>query len=177
MLLTSTPRPTQAPASGVAITLTFCKKMKKLIATAALIVAFTSCGSEPVSSEPARSEVIGEWECAEFPDGFIRAVGGKVANPISRISIRDDGSLSASNFPVRSPYRFMDIDGVWGLSDPSITPSGAWSVGFQGHHLQCRRQGGELVLRCTIGGKDNYSAEYKKKQNKAQMATPRKPSD
>ena len=141
--------------------------MKLLIATAALIVVFTSCGSEPVSSEPARSEVIGEWECADLPDGFIREVGSTVANPISSISIREDGGLSASNFPVRSPYRFMNIEGGWGLSDPSITPSGAWSVEFQGHHLQCRRLGGELVLRLTISGKDNYSAEYKKKQNKS----------
>lgn len=151
--------------------------MKKLIATAILIVALTSCGSEPVSSEPAKTELIGEWECAELPDGFIREVGSKPTNPISRISIREDGGLSASNFPVRSPYRLIDIDGAWGLSDPSVTPSGAWSVEFQGHHLQCRRQGGELVLRCTISGKDNYSAEYKKKQNKPEMATPRKPSD
>jgi hypothetical protein len=140
--------------------------MKILIATVTIIAALTSCGSKPVSSEPRRSEVIGEWECSELPDGFIREAGSKIANPTSKISIREDGSLSASNFPVRSPYRFVDINCVWGLSDPSITPSGTWSVEMQGHHLQCRRQSKELVLRLTISGKDNYFAYYKKRQNK-----------
>jgi hypothetical protein len=146
--------------------------MKILIATVTIIAALISCGSKPVSSEPTKSDIIGEWECSELPDGFIREAGSKIANPISKIFIREDGSLSASNFPVRSPYRFVDMNCVWGLSDPSRTPSGTWSVEMQGHYLQCRRQGKELVLCLTISAQYYYFAEYKKKPNNPHMATP-----
>ena len=153
-----------APAAGLDVL----HKMKKSIAVVALtfgtlIVALLIFGSLPVSSQPEKSEIVGEWECTDLPEGFVRQVDNKIGNPIGRISIRDDGGLSASNFPQRSPYRLVDVDGVWELADPSMTPTGAWSVEFQGEHLQCRRGVRQLILRYTISGKDNYYAVYKKK--------------
>ncbi|MEM9237662.1 MAG: hypothetical protein AAGB14_12865 [Verrucomicrobiota bacterium] len=141
--------------------------MKRWIAPVALsfaglAMALLVFGSGPLRSEPERSEIVGEWECADLPRGFIAQLD-KTGSGISKISIRDDGSLSASNFPQRSPYRLIDIDGAWSLSDPSITPSGAWSVEFQRKHLQVRRQLGRLVLRYSISGKDNYYADYVKR--------------
>ncbi|MGJ8696759.1 MAG: hypothetical protein ACSHYF_10600 [Verrucomicrobiaceae bacterium] len=142
--------------------------MKRLIALgsiafALLIVALLFFGSWPVGSEPERSEIIGEWECADLPRGFVRQMNGKIEDLISRISIREDGSLSALNFPQRSPYQLIDIDGTWDLTDPSMTPSGIWAVEFQSQHLSCKRRLGRLILRYTISGKDNYYAEYKKR--------------
>ena len=151
--------------------------MKTLIAVAALIGALSSCGSKPVSSEPARTEITGEWECSDFPTGFVSEVGGSIADPVGTISIRGDGSISASNFPGRDPYRFVEITGVWELADPTITPTGSWSVEFQGNHLQCRRSGEQLILRNTISGKNGYFADYKKKPNKSEEPTPNPPSD
>ena len=132
------------------------------LATTALFIALLVFGSGPVRSKPERNEIVGEWECVDLPEGFIRQLDG-AGGRISRISIRDDGTLEASNFPQRSPYRFTDVDSVWSLSDPSITPSGAWSVEFQMEHLQLRRHLGRLVLRYSISGKDNYYANYKKR--------------
>jgi len=149
--------------------------MKILIVAVSLISALTSCGSKPVTSEPANVEIIGEWECSEFPRGFVAKAGSETNRPTSIILIQNDGSFSARSFPQREPYRYEDFDGGWELADPSITPSGSWSIEFQGNHLQCRRDGSELVLRYTIDGMDEYSVEYTKKQNK--LATPRKPSD
>ncbi len=151
--------------------------MKKLIAVAALASALLSCNSKPVSLKPKRTEITGDWECTDFPNSFVTKVGGSGVEPVGTISIRDDGSIAASNFPDRDPYRFVDITGAWELVNPSITPSGLWSVEFQGNHLQCYRNSGQLILRYTISGKDEYFADYKKKPNKQQMATPRKPSD
>ena len=141
--------------------------MKRLIGSialsvAVLFIAFLVFGSGPVRSKPEKSEIVGEWECVDLPEGFISQLDG-AGGHISRISFREDGTLTTSNFPQRSPYRLVDIDSVWSLSDPSITPSGAWSVEFQMEHLQFRRHLGRLVLRYSISGKDNYYANYKKR--------------
>jgi hypothetical protein len=143
-------------------------EMKKMIAIVSLafvllIVALLMFSSWPVGSEPKTSEIVGEWECADLPRSFLRQMNGKIENPTSRISIREDGSLSATNFPQRTPYQLIDIDGEWNLTDPSMTPSGIWAVEFQSQHLSCKRRLGRLILRYTISGKDNYYAEYKKR--------------
>ena len=143
------------------------QNMKGLIAVTALMAILPCCGSKPSNSKPSQTEITGHWECTQFPEGFIRQVGSNTTNPISSLSIRDDGSISARSFPARSPYRFIDIDGTWEIAEPSMTPSGSWSVEFQGQHLQCRRNGDHLVLRYTISGKDNYSVEYQKAEQDA----------
>ena len=48
------------------------------------------------------------------------------------------------------------------LTDPSMTPSGASSVEFDGHFLQCCRDGDRLELRNLISGKDEYSVKYER---------------
>ena len=116
-----------------------------------------------MAEKPARDEVVGVWECSEFQPGFLRGDGSTDGARISRIVIRDDGTCSASNFPQRTPYRFIDIDHAsWVLRDPSMTPSGAWSVEFNGEFLQCRRTRKDIELRYTISGKDEYSVNYKR---------------
>lgn len=132
------------------------------LAVAALFIALLVFGSGPVRSKPERSEIIGEWECVDLPQGFICQLDG-AGSRISKITIRDDGTLVATIFPQRSPYRFADIDSEWSLSDPSITPTGSWSVEFQFEHLQLRRHLGQLVMRYSISGKDNYYANYRKR--------------
>lgn len=136
--------------------------MKSLITITALLTLLTGCGSKPVDSKPARAELIGEWQSTGLPSGFVRDVGSD-AGASSTLSIHDNGSFTARFFPQRSPYRYIDFTGAWELADPSVTPSGSWSIEVQGNHLQCRSEDGQLVLRYTISGKDNYLVEYKKK--------------
>ena len=138
-----------------------CKAMKILITITTLIASLTCCGSKPVDSKPARNELVGEWNSTGFPAGFVRDAGG-AASGIASISIKNDGSFSAIHFPQRDPYRYVNLNTTWELADPSITPSGSWSIEAQGEHLQCRKKGSQLILRYTISGKDNYSVEYKK---------------
>lgn len=140
----------------------FCKGMKSLplLATFAFLI---SCGSKPVAEKPARDEVVGVWDCSEFPPGFLKRAGSTDGARTGRIVIRDDGTCAASNFPQRTPYRFIDIDHAsWALRDPSMTPSGAWSVEFNGEFLQCRRTGKNIELCYTISGKDEYYVNYKR---------------
>ena len=135
----------------------------KSLAHLATFAFLMSCGSKPLTEMPARAEVVGVWECSEFPPGFLRGAGSTDGARISRIVIRDDGTCSASNFPQRTPYRFIDLDHAsWALIGPSMTPSGAWSVEFNGDFLQCRRTGNDIGLRYTISGKDEYSVNYKR---------------
>lgn len=136
--------------------------MKKLITIATLVGSLTCCGSKPVDSKPARDELVGEWQSEGFPDGFVREAGNSGGSP-SRISIKNDGSFSATLFPQRDPYRYVNLNGIWELSDPSMTPSGSWSIYGGGEHFQCRKDGSQLLLRYTISGMDNYSVDYKKK--------------
>ena len=120
-----------------------------------------------MAAKPAPNEIVGVWECKEFPAGFLREVGNAVGTRVSQIVIRDDGTCTASKFPQRTPYRFIDAaTSSWTLIDPSMTPSGVWSVEFDGNFLQCRRAGKHLQLRYFISGKDEYSVNYKK-QNKS----------
>ena len=129
-----------------------------------MLALVVSCGSKPVTEEPDVEELLGVWECSDFPSGFLDKVGLAKPIPISRVVIREDGSCSAENFPQRSPYRFEDLPASnWSLVDPSRTPSGAWSVEIAGHYLQCRRKGDELRLRCLISGMDEYAVTYRRK--------------
>jgi hypothetical protein len=121
------------------------------------------CGSKPVTEEPDAAELVGVWECSEFPSGFLARAGVSEPYPVSRIVIRADGSCHVVNLPQRSPDRFDDLPASsWALVAPSMTPSGAWSVEIAGHFLQCLRDGDELVLRCVISGMDGYAIIYRR---------------
>ena len=78
----------------------------KIFALIAIFAVVSGCSSKPVEDKPDRTEIVGVWECSEFPAGFISEAGTRT----SRITIRDDGTCSAKNFPQRSPYRFIDAD-------------------------------------------------------------------
>jgi hypothetical protein len=135
----------------------------KLSASILAIAILTSCGSKPVVDKPATGEIVGVWECSDFPSGFLAKAGVDAGSQRSRIVIREDGTCSASNMPQRSPYRFIEVpNSSWTLTDPSMTPSGAWSVEFDGHLLQFRRAGDRLELGHLISGKEEYSVEYKR---------------
>lgn len=135
----------------------------KLSAAILAIAILTSCGSKPVEDKPALGEIVGVWECSDFPSGFLAKVGVEAGSRKSQIVIRNDGTCSGSNIPQRSPHRFIEVpNSSWTLTDPSMTPNGAWSVEFDGHFLQCRRAGDQLELRYLISGKDEYSVEYKR---------------
>jgi hypothetical protein len=137
-----------------------------LLAFVPIFALLTGCGSKLVADKPAPNEIVGVWECSEFPSGFLREVGSADGTRMSQLAIRDDGTCTASNFPQRTPYRFIDVAiSSWTLTDPSMTPSGAWSIEFDGNFLQCRRAGEHLELRYLISGKDEYSVNYKR-QNK-----------
>ena len=132
------------------------------------IAVLTSCESKPVVDEPEAGEIVGVWECSKFPSGFLAKVRADAGTQKSVIVIREDGTCTASNLPQRSPYRLIDMpSSSWTLTDPSMTPSGAWSVEFDGHFLQCRRIGDQLELRYVIRGKDEYSVSYKQAEQDA----------
>ena len=148
--------------------MTFYLEMKKLgvviiFAIATLVVGNLVFGSHPVKSKPERTAVVGQWECSDLPQGFVQQVGEAAEDLVCTLVIREDGSLSASNFPQRSPYRLVDIESAWRLSDPSMTPSGSWSVSFGEGHLQCRERFGNLILSYSISGKDSYYAKFQRK--------------
>ncbi len=136
----------------------------KMFGYLAVFAVVAGCGSKPTVDRPDRTEMVGVWECSEYPAGFASEAGTRM----SVITIRDDGTCSASNFPQRSPYRFINAtNSTWTLIDPSMTPSGSWSIEFDGNFLQCRRNGAQLELRYLISGKDELSVNYKKAQQDA----------
>ena len=126
------------------------------------LAALTGCDSRPVASKPHDHEITGVWVCSDFPSGFLAKAKVGPASPTSKIEIRKDGSCSASNMPQRDPYRFVDVSSSWTLTDPSMTPSGTWSVELGGNFLQCRRKGDDLELRYLISGMDEYSVTYQR---------------
>jgi hypothetical protein len=132
------------------------------LATAILAaVILTSCGSKPVADRPDYKEIVGVWECSDFPSSFLTKVGVAAGSQTSQIVIRKDRTCSASHFPQRSPYRFINVtNSSWMLTD--MTPSGAWSVEFNVNFLQCRRNGDEFELRFLISGKDEYFVTYQR---------------
>jgi len=136
----------------------------KMLAFLAVFAVLSGCGSKPAVDRPDRTEIVGVWECSEFPAGFVSEAG----NRMSSITIRNDGTCTASNFPQRSPYRFIDaVNSTWRLIDPSMTPSGSWSFEFDGNFIECRRNGAQLELRYLISGKDEFSVNYKRAQQDA----------
>jgi len=136
----------------------------KILLYLAVFTVVVGCGSKPAVDRPDRTEIVGVWECSEFPASFVSEAGTRK----SSITVRDDGTCSASNFPQRSPYRFIDAaNSTWRLIDPSMTPSGSWSIEFDENFLQCRRNGAQLELRYLISGKDELSVNYKRAQQAA----------
>jgi hypothetical protein len=138
--------------------------------TAAILAAaiLTSCGKKPLVDKPDVEEIVGVWECSDFPSEFLAKVGNAAGSRRSQIVIREDGTCSASNMPQRSPYRFIEVpNSSWTFTDPSMTPSGAWSIEFDGYFLQCRRSGDRLELSYLISGKDEYSVNYKRAEQGA----------
>ena len=126
-----------------------------------LTAILLSCDSRPVSEKPTFDQAVGIWECSDFPASFLAKAGVESGEVTSRIEIRRDGSFQATNFPQRTPYRFREvISSSWEFTDPSMTPSGSWSIDFGSDFLQCRQKGGKLILRYIISGKDNYRADY-----------------
>ncbi len=135
----------------------------KLFAIITIAACLTGCGKKLVVDKPARDEIVGVWECSEFPSKFLGEAGGPVGTQKSRIVFRDDGTCTASHFPQRTPYRFTDIvNSSWQITDPSMTPSGIWSVEFEGNFLKCLRAGADLELRFTISAMDHYTVDYKR---------------
>jgi len=129
-----------------------------------LVFALLSgCGGKPVTSEPLRAEIVGVWECTKFPTRFLKEADMLPGTVRSRIIILDSGTCTATSLPQRTPYRFIIVTNTsWELADPSRTPSGSWSLEFDGHYFQCRREGGALVLRYVISAVEHYFADYKR---------------
>ena len=138
--------------------------MRMRAATLFIALCVMSCDSKPVDQTPSKKELVGIWECVSFPETFLKEVGESPGSILSQITILADGTLTANKLPERDPYRFIEISrSSWSLADPSVTPSGSWSLSFKGQHLQCRGKGDELILRLTISGMDNYYADYRRK--------------
>jgi len=134
----------------------------KIAAAIIFTAILTGCRSKPVAEMPDRKDIVGVWECVDFPSGFLEK-SGFTDTTTSRIVIHENGICSAYNFPLRSPYRFVELESIsWTLTQPSMTPSGAWSVELAGNFLQCRRNGDELELSYLISGMDEYRVIYQK---------------
>ncbi|MBE7494822.1 MAG: hypothetical protein HS117_07745 [Verrucomicrobiaceae bacterium] len=122
------------------------------------------CDSTPVGVEPAKTELVGVWECTEFSARFLQQLGIPPGTLTSRIEIREDGGCAATKFPVDEPYRLVELPSPgWRLVDPSMTPSGTWSLELDGHFLNCRRDGETLVLRHPFGVLAGYRIDFRRK--------------
>lgn len=138
----------------------FPRLLPALYLYAGILLVCVSCNNA-VQVAPSAAEVVGEWRSTELPAEFLKNVGAP-ATTASVIQLNTDGSFSARSFPQRSPPRLSDLTGSWVISDPSITPTGTWSIELNGVFLQLRKQGGELVLRHSIDVLNEYRTDYKK---------------
>lgn len=81
------------------------------------------------------------------------------------IQFNHDGTFAAKSIPIRDPHRLADLAGKWDILDPSMTPSGKWSVEIDGTFLRLARQGGNLMLMQSIDVLADYRAEYERENS------------
>lgn len=132
-----------------------------LLPCALLAFTLVSCGDKPVMTLPDREALVGTWECQPYPKRTQQALGK--ASALGQLVLDQDGSYTATNFPMKHPLRLYESRGHWELLDPTITPSGVCSIQLEGAFLSIRRRGDRLVLHYPIDVLEDYSAEYLKK--------------
>ncbi|MFN0075873.1 MAG: hypothetical protein ACKVY0_05310 [Prosthecobacter sp.] len=137
--------------------------MSKLLC-AALLVVLASC-DDALNSKPANSELLGLWTCKQLPAKFLKNIGSP-ASVVSSIQLNGDGSFTAQSIAKRSPDRLTDLQGKWSIVDPSMTPSGKWSVEIDGYFFRLARKGGKLVLEQSIDVLKGYEAEFERKTSR-----------
>jgi len=168
--------------------------MKILAKTAFSIIgclALASCGipDKRIKRKVVESEIVGTWyldpnssALAEDHDGDNYAIDS--TKPHS-IDFNDDGTCRYRSV-LQMPTRYVDVTGIWSVGAPSDDPKGTevdieLDVPGGGTHaiiMDIKEESGELVLWTFWSDPDLWNhLEYNKKPNKAEMATPRKPSD
>ena len=128
-----------------------------------LILMLSSCG-RPETIEPKITDLVGKWKCETLPHEFLKSAGvSSVA--VSNIIFNADGTYIASSFPQSSPHRLQDTSGKWVIVDPSMTPSGKWSIEVDGNFLQLKRKGDSLFIHQAIDVLNAYNAEFEKENS------------
>lgn len=110
--------------------------------------------------------VVGTWECEDFPRGLLNDLKSKKVSVKCIIEIKEDGSFTVSNFPIRSPYRLTNIKGDWKIISGKMTPSGKDSLYLNGSFLSGRKKGVSNYLEYIVSGKDEYKLLFSKKKKK-----------
>ncbi len=131
---------------------------------ASLLMILTSC-EDSLTVKPAKSELVGLWKCKQLPKGFLKSIGN-LASVECSIQFNTNGSFVAKSIPHRDPHRLIDLQGTWRMLDPSMTPSGKWSVEINGTFLRLVRRGGKLVLKQSIDVLNGYEAEYEQESSR-----------
>lgn len=128
-----------------------------VLLTCVLIVC-SSC-KRSVGVAPSATDISGEWRCDNLPSAFLKSAGAP-ATAVSNLELKPNGLFTAKMFPQRSPSRLIDFTGTWTISDPSVTPSGKWSVELGGTFLEIQKRGGGLILHQSIDVLNGYSADF-----------------
>lgn len=103
--------------------------------------------------------VVGRWECRDFSKDLLAKLGLK-EQVVSSLKIDADGFFSASNFPVRSPYKLINLNGGWKIISGEMTPSGKDSIYLGSYFLSGGKKNGVECLVYVVSGKDDLKIFY-----------------
>ena len=120
---------------------------------------FSSCENQAVAEKPERSKLVGTWECKSLSQSVRDKVGSPEDGILPRLTLNEDGSFEAANFPVRDPYEYINLSSKWELVQPALTPTNSWSVVADVYHLQCRK---DESLRLTVSAKNHLFVYFRR---------------
>lgn len=121
---------------------------------------------KPVTLKPSTTEIVGTWSCSELPDSFVAEIKNSPASLSSSIEIREDGSFTTRNFPLRDPARLWNAAGKWELTDyPTPAPKGQWMLNLGGEWIRIRSKGSDKYLRYWIDPVAHWKADFTKEPN------------
>lgn len=132
------------------------KIVKVFIICLCMAFAFVGAGK---GFEVGQNNVVGKWRSRSFSKKLAIKIG--LNEPVeSTIEIRNDGSFTARNFPVRSPYRLVDLEGRWRVISGEMTPSGKDSLLLDDNFLTGARTVGNDCLVYLVSGKDEIKVVF-----------------
>ncbi len=101
-------------------------------------ILLAGCGSSPVDRQPTKTEIAGTYT-AQLPNGLV-----------STVTVGSNGEITGSNVPERSlssdDINYRRVQSTWRFTDPSMTPSGFWSIEFDGMFFSIYSSGGKFFL-------------------------------
>jgi len=154
-----------------------------------LVIASCGIPEKRIKRIVGEHEIVGIWELdpsssalAEDHDGDNYAIDS--SKPHS-IVLNADGTCRYRSV-LQMPTRYIDATGIWAIEFQADDPKGSEvrielntiTGGTQMITMEIKEESGDLILWNFWSDPDLWNLlEYNKKPNKAEMATPRKPSD